>query len=230
MNFKVIVSVSFAIALFLNTLAVKAQTDYKMGVIFGSNYSSLRSDLFTTSSGRLSATAGFSILLGFGQNFELNTEIAFAQKGAIAKTVQYNPENKPSVRSYEFFFNSFEAGVFAGYQPFETVPVRLQAGGFFGTNFHQLDRTHRDMYVSDYDNIVNATQVTLLNEAFSGMDFGPALGISAGSGRFNVSARYYLGARNMYRNIPFATDNHKIYSSTIRVALTYYFKDRSTFN
>lgn len=210
------------------TTVVKAQSTYKMGFTLGSNYSSLRSDLYTTASGRLSPAAGFSISLGFGDRFELSPEIMFVQKGATAKTVMFNPENEPSVHTYDFHYNSFEAGLFAGFQPIANVPVRLQAGGFFGTHFHNLSRDNKDMYVGDYENIVNATQVTLLNESLTGVDFGPAVGLSAGMGRFNVNARYYLGARNLYKNIAFAPEGHHIQTSSMRISLTYYFKNKST--
>lgn len=229
MNFKFFASVAFIACVFSSTVA-SAQNAYKMGFTLGSNYSSLRADLYTTSSGRLSPALGFSIALGFGDHFELNPEIMFVQKGATAKTVSYNPENQPTVNTYNFYYNSFEAGVFAGFQPIKSVPVRIQAGGFFGTNFHKLDRSQRDQFVSDYDNVVNATQVTLLNESLSGFDFGPAAGISAGMGRFNVSARYYLGTKNMYENIAFAQKGHNIRSSSLRISMTYYFKNKSTWD
>lgn len=227
MNIKVFASAALGI-IFATTTVVNAQSHYKMGFTLGSNYSSLRSDLYTTSSGRLSPSAGFSITLGFGQRFELNPEIMFAQKGATAQTVTFNPENVPTVGTYNFYYNTFEAGVFAGYQPIQNLPIRLQAGGFFGTHFHNLDRSQKDEYVGDYENIVNATQVTLLNESLSGVDFGPAFGLSAGMGRFNINARYYLGARNLYNNIAFAPEGHNIRSSSMRLTLTYYFKHKST--
>lgn len=227
MNIKLFASTAF-VAIIATTTVVNAQSTYKMGFSFGSSYSSLRSDLFTTSSGRLTPMAGFSISLGFGERFELNPEIAFAQKGATVKTVTFNPENEPTVNTYDFHYNTFEAGLFAGFQPIKSVPVRIQAGGYFGTQFHKLDRNQRNEYVSDYSDIVNATQVTLLNEAFSGVDFGPAFGISAGMGRFNVSARYYMGARNLYKNIAFAQEGPEIRSNSMRVSLTYYFKHKST--
>ncbi len=227
MNIKVFASAAL-VAIFATTTVVNAQSQYKMGFTLGSNYSSLRSDLYTTSSGRLSPTAGFSITLGFGQRFELNPEIMFAQKGATAQTVTFNPENQPTVGTYDFHYNTFEAGVFAGYQPIQNLPIRLQAGGFFGTHFHNLDRSQKDEYVGDYENIVNATQVTLLNESLSGVDFGPAFGLSAGMGRFNINARYYLGARNLYNNIAFAPEGHNIRSSSMRLTLTYFFKNKST--
>lgn len=206
---------------------LQAQSSYKMGVIFGGNYSSLRSDLFTTASGRLTATLGASVLLGFENRFELISEINFAQKGASVKTAVFNPENRPFIRNYALYHNSFEAGVFAGYQPLESLPLRLQAGGYFGGLFHTLNRSDKNMYVGNYENIVDATQVTLLNESMSGIDFGPAFGVSGGEGRFRVNVRYYLGLRNLYDNIAFTTENHRIKSNSIRVAITYFFKDRS---
>jgi hypothetical protein len=228
MNVKVFASAAL-VAVIATTQVAYAQSSYKMGFTFGSNYSSLRSDLYTTASGRLGAAAGFSIALGFGPAFELNTEIAFAQKGATAKTVYFNPENLAETRSYDFHYNTFEAGVFAGYKPVSSLPIRLQAGGFFGTHFHNLDKSNNELYVGDYENIVNATPVYTLNESLAGVDFGPAFGISAGEGRFRVNARYYLGARNLYNNVAFAPEGHRIHSSSMRLTLTYFFKDKSVF-
>ncbi|HLP94337.1 MAG TPA: outer membrane beta-barrel protein [Saprospiraceae bacterium] len=229
MNSKVFAKVAF-IAIFttISTAASFAQTHYKLGFSLGSNYSSLRSDLFTTSSGRLSTAVGFNVNLGFGDRFELTPEIMFTQKGATIQTVVFNPENKPTVGTYNFYYNTFEAGVFAGYQPIANVPVRVQAGAFFGSHFHNLDRSDRDEYVGDYNNIVNAKQVSLLNESLSGLDFGPAFGVSAGAGRFNVSARYYMGARNLYENLAFAPQGHHIRTSSLRLTMTYYFKHKSS--
>jgi hypothetical protein len=227
MNVKVFAAAAF-VAILTASFALPAQTHYKMGVSLGSNYSSLNSDLYTTSSGRLSSALGFSVNLGFGDRFELNPEIMFTQKGATIQTATFNPENVPTVGTYDFYYNTFEAGFFAGYQPSKNIPVRIQAGGFFGSHFHSLDRTERNEYVGDYKNIVKATQVTLLNESLSGIDFGPAFGLSAGTGRFNVSARYYLGARNLYENLAFAPDGHYIRTSSLRLTMSYFFKHKSS--
>jgi hypothetical protein len=230
MNVKSFASAALSALLFFSASAAIAQTSYKMGATFGSTYSSLRSDLFTTSSGRLSPAAGFAITLGFGQHFELNPEILVAQKGATIKTVVFNPENAPTDRSYDFNYTTFEAALFAGYAPFANLPISVQAGGFFGSHFHRLDLSQRDQFVGDYDNVVNATPVVNLNEALSGVDFGPAVGLSAGSGKFRFNARYYLGARNLYNNIAFAPEGHQIRTNAIRITLTYFFKDKSTWN
>jgi hypothetical protein len=206
------------------TTAATAQTYYKMGFTFGSNYSSLRSDLFTTPSGRLGATVGCSFALGFGQRFDLNPEIVFTQKGGTAKAVYFMPEGETDVRTYDYHYNTFEAGLFAGYKPLAALPIRLQAGGFFGTHFHNLDRSDRELYVGDYTNINTATRAVDLNDAFAGLDFGPAVGISAGDDRFRVNARYYFGARNLYQNLDFVEGDHRISTSSMRLTLTYFFK------
>lgn len=199
-----------------------AQTRYQMGFTFGSNYSSLRSDLFTTSSGRLGWAAGCSFALGFGDRFELNPEIVFTQKGASAKAAYFRPEEPADFRTYQFYYNTFEAGLFAGLQPSAKLPLRLQVGGFFGTHFHNLNKNDRDLMVADYKNINNATPAYQLNDAFAGVDFGPAFGISAGEGRFRANARYYLGARNLYNNLDYVTPGHSIRTSSIRLTLTYF--------
>lgn len=199
-----------------------AQTRYQMGFTFGSNYASLRSDLFPTSSGRLSFAVGCSFALGFGDQFELNPEIVFTQKGASAQVAYFQPEEKADLRSYQFYYNTFEAGLFAGFKPLARVPFQIQAGGFFGTHFNNLDRNNRDLYVGDYENINNATPAADLNEAFSGVDFGPAFGISAGEGRFRANLRYYLGARNLYNNVYEGESGHSIRSSAARLTLTYF--------
>lgn len=222
MNSKIVIAAAL-VATFATT-AIQAQSQYKMGFTLGSNYSSLNSDLFTTSTGRLSAAAGFTISLGFGEHFELSPEIMFVQKGASAKTVEFRPEDQPVVSTYDYFYNSFETGVFAGYKPLASLPVSVQVGGFFGSHFHNLNRSNLDAYVGDYENINNAIQAADLNEAFTGIDFGPAVGISAGTGRFRVNARYYFGARNLNNNRDFVEKVNTIRTNSMRLTLTYFFK------
>lgn len=217
-------AVAALVAALATTTAIQAQSTYKMGFTLGSNYSSLNSDLFTTSTGRLSAAAGFTINLGFGDRFELTPEIMFVQKGAKAKTVQFIPEEKPVEGTYNFYYNSFETGVLMGYKPVASLPIRLQAGGFFGTHFHNLNRKQNDLYLGDYTDINNALPAVDLNEAFTGIDFGPAVGLSAGEGRFRVNARYYLGTRNLNNNRDFVAKVNQIHTNSMRLTLTYFFK------
>jgi Outer membrane protein beta-barrel domain len=215
---------SFFTVVFLTVTAtmLSAQSRYQLGFTLGSNYSSLRSDLFTTSSGRLSVAAGCSFAIGFGDRFELNPEIVFIQKGASAQAAYFIPEQKPDARTYRFHYNTFEAGLFAGFQPSKEVPFRIQAGGFFGTHFHNLDRNDRELFIGDYENINNAIRAADLNDAFSGVDFGPALGLSAGEGRFRANIRYYLGARNLYNNLDHVEGGHRIRTNSLRLTLTYF--------
>jgi len=215
---------SFFAAVVFTVFAVSlsAQTRYQFGFTFGSNYSSLRSDLFPTSSGRLGFAAGCSFTLGFGEHFELNPEIVFVQKGANAQAAHFLPEQKAELRTYQYYYNSFEAGLFAGFQPSAELPFRVQAGGFFGTHFHNLDRNDPELYISDYEDINNAIRAVDLNDAFSGVDFGPAFGLSAGEDRFRANIRYYLGARNLYNSLYAAESGHRIRTNSIRLSLTYF--------
>jgi hypothetical protein len=209
-------------AFFLTTAAF-AQ-NFKLGFTTGSNYSLLKSDLFTTASGRLSGAIGCSFFIGLNDKLEYNQEIVFTQKGASAKAVKFLPEEKPDVTTYQYYYNTFEAASFLGFQPFPNTPIRLQAGGFFGTHFHNLDRNTRDLYVGDYNNLNNATKAVNLNDAFSGLDFGPVVGVSAGNNQFRVNARYYYGARNLYNNLDFVAGGHSIHTSALRLTLTYFLK------
>jgi len=102
--------------------------------------------------------------------------------------------------------------------------VRLQAGGFVGSHFHNLNRENLNLYVGNYESINDATRAVNLNDAFSGMDFGPAAGISGGSGQFRVNARYYWGTRNLYNNLDFVESGHTIRSSSARLTLTYFLR------
>ncbi len=199
-----------------------AQRRYQIGVTAGGNYSLLRSDLFNTSSGRLAPTFGCSFAVAWNDLFELNQEIVFCWKGANARAVYFRPEEKPEQHSYAYHYNSFETGLFAGVQPVRRFPLRIQAGGFFGANFHTLDRSQRELMINDYENINNAMRAVDLNDAFSGIDFGPAFGISAGEGRFRANARYYLGARNLYNYLDFVTAGPGIRTSSLRLSLTWF--------
>lgn len=203
-------------------LTASAQHRYQIGITLGGNYSSLRSDLFTTSSGRMAPALGCSFVVGLNDYLELNQEIIFCMKGANARAVYFLPEERPEEHSYSFYYNTFETGLFAGFQPARRFPLRIQAGGFFGANFHTLDRSQRELMIADYENINNAIRAVDLNDAFSGIDFGPALGISAGEGRFRANARYYLGVRNLYNYLDFVTSGPGIRTSSLRLSLTWF--------
>lgn len=217
---------TFFAAAFLLVISntISAQDSYRVGFTFGSNYSSVSSDLFPTSSGRLGFAAGCSFALGFGDRFELNPEILFTQKGASAQAAYFLPEQEADIRTYQFHYNTFEAALFAGFKPVASVPFRIQAGGFFGTLFNNLDRNDRELYIGDYNDITGATRAVDLNDAFSGIDFGPAVGLSAGDDRFRANIRYYVGARNLYNNLYAQTGDHHIRSSSLRLTLTYFLK------
>lgn len=215
---------SFFFALFLfcfEQVSLEAQ-GYKLGFTTGSNYSFLRSDLFRTASGRLSGSLGCTYLIQMGDQFEFTQDILFTQKGANARVAYYLPEEAPEMRAYSYYYNTFETGAFLGYKPFKTIPVRFHAGGFAGAHFHMLNRSNREVYVGNYSNINLAIPAVDLNDAFSGVDFGPAFGISGGDDRFRINARYYYGVRNLYKNLDFVEGGHHIRTSALSLTLTYF--------
>ncbi|MEZ4919100.1 MAG: outer membrane beta-barrel protein [Saprospiraceae bacterium] len=221
MNFKNLIAV-FVFAALATTIS--AQSNYQIGITAGANQSSLKSDLFNTSSGRLNAAIGCTFVVGINDFFELNQEIAFVQKGAKAQAVYFRPEAQPEQLTYDYYYNTFEAGLFAGIKPFRSVPVTFQAGGFLGTHFHNMDRSQTEVYVGDYHSLNNATQAVDLNDAFAGVDMGPAFGISAGTGQVRVNARYYLGTRNLYNNLDFVEEGHTITTNSFRLSISYFLK------
>lgn len=213
--------------LFFATLALpnnaSAQVRHRLGFTLGSNYSSVQSDLFTTSTGRLSAVVGCNFQFEFNDQFSISQEIMFTQKGGSVRAVHFIPEQIAEEHTYNYYYNTFEAGAFATFQPFG-FPIGLQAGGFFGTNFHNLNRNTRNLYVGDYEGINGATRAADLNDSFSGMDFGPAAGISVGAGRFQANARYYYGVANLYNNLDFVAPGHRINTNSLRLSLTYFLR------
>ena len=62
-----------------------AQLRYQIGFTAGTGYSSLRSDLFTTSSGRLAPVIGCSFVVGLNDFFELNQEVVLTLRGWTSK-------------------------------------------------------------------------------------------------------------------------------------------------
>lgn len=215
-----IIAVLFFAALALPNTS-SAQVRHRLGFTIGSNYSSIRSDLFTTSTGRLSALVGCNFQFEFNDRFSVTQEIMFTRKGGAARAVYFVPEEISEENTYNYYYNTFEAGAFATFHPFG-FPIGLQAGGFFGTNFHNLNRNSRDLYVGDYVSINHATRAADLNDAFAGMDFGPAAGISVAAGRFQANARYYYGVANLYNNLDFVEPGHRINSNSLRLTLTYF--------
>lgn len=218
---------SIIAALFVTTFAIpqtaQAQVRHRLGFTLGSNYSSIQSDLFTTSAGRLSAVVGCNFQFEFNDRFSVSQEIMFTRKGGSVKAVHFVPEQITEEHLYDYHYNSFEAGVFATFHPFG-LPIGLQGGGFFGTNFHNLNRSNRNLYVGDYVSINNATRAVDLNDSFAGMDFGPAAGISASAGRFQANARYYYGISNLYNNLDFVEAGHRINTNSLRLSLTYFLR------
>jgi hypothetical protein len=213
-----------AALLLLSFSALYAQVPYQVGATLGASYSSLQSDLFYTSSGRPSVAFGGAFVVGIGQYFELNQEVVFVQKGANAKAVYFRPEATPEQRVYNYYYNSFEAALFAGYSPTKHFPLTIQVGGFMGTHFHRMDNSAREVYIQDYQNINNALLAYHLNDAFSGVDYGPAVGISAGKNRIRVNARYFHGTRNMYDNLDFVEGKHRITTQSFRLSVSYFLK------
>ena len=218
---------SIIAALFIATFAIphtaQAQVRHRLGFTIGSNYSSVRSDLFTTSTGRLSAVVGCNFQFDFNNQFSLTQEITFMQKGGSARAIYFVPEEISEEHTYNYYYNTFEAGAFATFYPMG-LPIGLQGGAFFGTNFHNLNRNSRDLYVGDYVSINHATRAADLNDAFAGMDFGPAAGIGVAAGRFQASARYYYGISNLYNNLDFVEEGHRINTNSLRLSLTYFLR------
>ncbi len=203
-------------------VSASAQIRYQMGFTSGINYSSLRSDLFTTSSGRPAPVIGCSFVVGLNERLELNQEIVLTFRGARVRAVYFRPEQKPEEHTYAYFYNTFETAVFAGLRPAARIPLHIQLGAYLGANFHGLNRAQRELMILDYENINNAIRAVDLNDTYEGLDYGPALGIAAGDGRFRANARYYLGARNLYNYLDFAAPGPHIRTGAIRFTLTWF--------
>ena len=86
---------SIIAALFVATFAIpqtaQAQVRHRLGFTLGSNYSSIQSDLFTTSAGRLSAVVGCNFQFEFNDRFSVSQEIMFTRKGGSVKAVHFVP-------------------------------------------------------------------------------------------------------------------------------------------
>ena len=197
-----------------------AQIRYQIGLTSGVNVSSLQSDLFTTSSGRVAPVIGCAFAVSWDERLELNQEIVLTFKGAKARAVYFRPEQKPDEHTYAYHYNSFETAVFAGLRPGRDLPLRLQIGGYLGANFHRLNREQRELMILDYQNINNAIRAVDLNDAFAGLDLGPALGLAVGEGRVRANVRYYWGARNFYNQLDFVAPGPRIRTNALRFTLT----------
>jgi hypothetical protein len=215
-------TVFLSLCLFFCTAEAIAQIRYQIGLTAGVNVSSLKSDLFTTSSGRVAPVVGCAFAVSWNEQFELNQEIVLAFKGAKARAVYFRPEEKPAEHTYSYHYNSFETAIFAGFRPGRDVPVFLQAGGYLGANFHSLNRSQRELMIADYQSINNALRAVDLNDAFAGLDFGPVVGIVVGEGRFRANARYYSGLRNLYKYLDFVEPGPHVRTNSLRFSLTYF--------
>ncbi len=205
-------------------LGLTAQLRYQMGLLTGVQYTLLRSDLFTTASGRVAPVVGFAFAVGPHRRWELLQEVVLTEGGAHARAVYFRAGAPPEDHLYTYKYYSFETSLFVGWQPSREVPLWLQAGAFLGGNFDHLNRQQREFMIGDYENINRAVRAVELNDAFSGLDYGPAAGLALGEGRFRASARYYLGVKNLYRYLDFATPGPYLQTSALRCSLTYFLK------
>ncbi|MCS7036271.1 MAG: hypothetical protein RMJ33_08290 [Saprospiraceae bacterium] len=208
----------------LMPLALAAQLRYQMGFLSGVQYTLLRSDMFTTASGRVAPVVGFAFAVGPRRWWELTQEVVLTEGGAHAHAVYFRADAPPESHLYTYKFYSFETALLVGWQPSRDVPLWLQAGGFLGGNFDHLNRRQRELMIGDYENINRATRAVELNDAFSGLDYGLAAGIALGEGRFRANARYYLGVKNLYRYLDFATPGPYLRTSALRCSLAYFLK------
>lgn len=210
------------LAAFANTSSAQTTSNtISTGISFGTGFSTLRSDLFATSDARLGYSAGLSFVVPMGSRLELNPEISFTQKGASGQAGAFRPEEAPEMQAYNYHYNTFELGLLVGYQPIASVPVRLQAGGFLDANQHNLAENDQ-LFVGDLYDYTTAMPASDLNDAFGGLDFGPAAGISVGNSRFRANFRYYLGVPNLYSYLEFKPEGHSIRSSAFRLTATYF--------
>ncbi len=213
------------LAFLLLPLGLGGQLVYRMGGVVGAQYSQLRSDLFTTASGQVSPSMGLAFLVRPRPGgWELAQEVVLTRGGAYARAVYFRAEQPPEEHLYLYAFYTFEASLWLGVRPLKHFPLWLQAGGFLGGNFDHLHRRQRELMVGNYESINRAIRAVDLNDAFSGMDFGPAVGVAVGEGRLRVGGRYYIGAKNLYRYLDFAPSGPYIRTSALRVSLTCFLK------
>ncbi len=213
------------LAFLLLPLGLRGQLVYRMGGVVGAQYSQLRSDLFTTASGQVSPSIGFAFLVRSRPGgWEAAQEVVLTRGGAYARAVYFRAEQPPEEHLYLYTFYTFETSLLLGLQPLRHFPLWLQAGGYLSGNFDHLHRRERELMVGDYENINRAIRAVDLNDAFSGMDFGPAVGVAVGEGRLRVGGRHYIGAKNLYRYLDFAPSGPYIRTSAWRVSLTCFLK------
>lgn len=205
-------------------LGLTAQLRYQMGLLTGVQYTLLRSDLFTTASGRVAPVVGFAFAVGPRRRWDLVQEVVLTEGGAHARAVYFRAGAPPEDHLYTYKYYSFETSLFASWLPSREVPLWLQAGAFLGGNFDHLNRQQREYMIGDYENINRAVRAVELNDAFSGLDYGAAVGLALGEGRFRASARYYLGMKNLYRYLDFAAPGPYLRTSALRCSLAYFLK------
>ena len=78
--------------------------------------------------------------------------------------------------------------------------------------------------IDDYSNINNAMRAVDLNDAFAGLDFGPVVGIAAGSDRLRANMRFYLGVQNLYNYLDWVVPGPGIHTQAIRLSLTWFLR------
>ncbi len=211
-----------AALLLIMTFSANAQRT-SLGFTVGSNYSTVSSDLFDQKSGRVGLAAGVSIRIGLTDQLDFNSDLSFVQKGTTAETAYFIPEQKADIRPYKYNYNAYETAVTLGWQ-LATLPIRVHGGGFVATHAHNLEPAYNYQMVGDINDYNNAIPADELIDSFSGVDFGPVIGLTVGNDRICANLRYFIGAKNMYKNLDFLPEGHKIKSSSIRLSVGYYLR------
>jgi hypothetical protein len=202
-----------------------AQSTHRLGITAGWNMTQLHSNVLTTTEGRGSATAGFTFKIPFGTadqpKFEYTQDIMYTQGGGAAETMFLREEQAPGTANYQYHFRSFEGTSMVGFNVNSWLQV--QGGGYLGLMSNRLDDNNKDLLLNDNPDMYQCTPAYKLNHVFGGLDFGPAAGISVGTERVRLNARYHYGMRNLYNNIDFkSTKGKHIRTSAVRLSLSFF--------
>jgi hypothetical protein len=217
-------SVALCAALALPIFA-SAQATHRLGITAGWNMTQLHSNVLTVTEGRGSAAAGLTFKIPFGTSdqpkLEYVQDIMYTQGGGSAETMFLRDEQAPGTANYKYHFRSFEGASLIGFNVNSWLQV--QGGGYFGLMSNRLNNDNQVLLLNDNPDMYQCTPAYKLNSVFGGLDFGPAAGISVGTERVRLNARYHYGMRNLYNNIDFkSTEGKHIRTSAVRLSLSFF--------
>ncbi|MFL5728300.1 MAG: outer membrane beta-barrel protein [Cytophagaceae bacterium] len=190
--------------------------DFIPGIRIGVNACRLKSDEFSGSP-RIGLDAGFTFTAVMGDKLDIISEMTFSQKGATLKGYDISGSDI----NYKMYYNSLQYAAIFNYY-IKAPNLSLQAGPFFAYN---LATPKSEAYFGKTKDPLTDISAETLADGITGLDVGPALGISGGTESVRLNARIMPGMINYFKKVDYNGLGYKVTGATIHFSVSYLFNN-----